>query len=184
MQDFNFFELYIAKRRHQGASDIHLGKLLLVVLVILAVWPMFNIAYAQFLQWEGRSLERQVISHEKYSLMEVVDQETKYIEEMKAQLPDLDRVDKILKGMVWLDEPFFYGLMSTVPGDVRLDRVVILPDKTMTVEGTASGKPAIAELEHNIRETNRFASLQVSSISHEEDTYTFTMSFQLKGGGQ
>lgn len=53
----------------------------------------------------------------------------------------------------------------------------------MELSGSASNKPAIAELEHNIRDTDRFESLYVQTISNQDNTYSFKMEFNLKGVG-
>lgn len=182
MHDFNFFELYGTKGRQQGASDFPFLKIILVLLAVLAAWPLFNLGYGAWLKYEEASLRNEVTSNEKYSLLKVANEETDTVAQMAVQTKALEILDQALKGSEWLDEPFFFALMSTVPKDVKFDAVSIFPNRTFIIDGTAANKASIAALENNIRETDRFDALYVKSITNEGGTYSFEMKFQLKGG--
>lgn len=182
MQDFNFFEPYLSKGRQQSATVVHYGLFLLIFAFLLAAWPLFNLGYGIWLQRQTASLEVQVTGSEKYPLLAQADQEKAAVAQMQAELGGLSKTDEALQAGEWLTEPFLFSLLSTVPKDVKLDSLSVQEGQKVALTGTASGKPAIAELAYNIRATDRFEGIYVSTISNKDGTYSFDMSFGLKGG--
>lgn len=184
MHDLNFFEPYLTKgRQQQSASTFHSGRLIVVLLVVLAAWPLFNFGYGMWLKHEAVSLQAEVMNDENYPLLEEADAQKQYIAQLQNQLAALNATDKALKDGEWLNEPFLFSLLSTVPKDLKMEQVSVLPEKKIQVNGSAAGKPAIAELERNIRDADRFESVFVQSISNKDGTYSFNMEFELKGVG-
>jgi len=184
MHDFNFFEPYLAKgRQQQSADSIKFDLLAVLLLIILVSWPAYNFVCEYQLKRETSALKAEVATDEKYPLLEQSDALNQYITNLQGQLKAITDVDTKLKDGAWLNEPFLFSLLSTVPKDVQLQEIQVNMDKAIEISGVASNKPAIAELERNVRETDRFESLYMDSILNEDGTYSFHMQFQLKGGG-
>lgn len=182
MQDFNFFEPYLSKGRQQSTAAVHYGLIVLALAVALAAWPLFNLGYGLWLQRQTAALQAEVTGSEKYALLAQAEQEKAAVAQMQTQLNSLDQTDQALQSGEWLTEPFLFGLLSTVPKDVQLDSVSVQAEQKVALTGTASSKPAIAELACNIRSTDRFGSVYISSISEKDGSYSFDMSFSVKGG--
>lgn len=183
MNDFNFFEPYLVKGKQPSASSFNPVPLICLLLALLAAWPLFNLGRSIQLKHEAASLEAEITGSEKYPLLAQADAQKQYIEQLQSQLTSLSNTDSALKNSEWLNEPFLFSLLSTVPKDLRVEDLSISPEKKVELSGSTSNKPAIAELEHNIRDTGRFESLYVQTISNQDDTYSFKMEFSLKGVG-
>lgn len=181
MNDFNFFEPYLTKGKQPNTSSFNPVPLICLLLFLLAAWPLFNLGRSIQLKSEAASLEAEVTGNEKYPLLAQADAQKQYIEQLQSQLTSLSNTDAELKSSEWLTEPFLFSLLSTIPKDLRVEDLSISPEEKVELSGSASNKPAIAELEHNIRETGRFESLYVQTISNQDNTYSFKMEFNLKG---
>ena len=182
MHDFNFFEPYLTKSRLQdSASSFKLDLLIIFLVIALTAWPAYNLVREFQLKRETAALKIEVVTNEKYSLLDESKSLDQYDKKLQEQLKSVSAVDTNLKGSVWLNEPFLFSLLSTVPKDAQVQDFEVYADKKVEISGVASNKPAIAEFEHNLRQTDRFDSLYVESISNENGTYNFKMAFQLKG---
>lgn len=184
MYDLNFFESFSPKGKHT-ASLFRSNMILIGILAaILAIWPIFNQAYSYKLEGDIAKLQAEVEKSEKYKLIEQTAALREYILERGNQLKVLQRKDKELQADEWLNEAFLYNLMSTAPKDLRFEKLAITPEKTISIEGAASNKPAIAELERSLRSSGRFSILHVQTIDRKEGTYQFVMNLELKGGNE
>ena len=182
MHDFNFFEPYLTRGRQQeSASSFKYDLLIIFLLIALTAWPAYNLVRGFQLKRETASLKAEVVTNEKYALLDESKSLDQYVKKLQEQLKSVSDVDTNLKGSVWLNEPFLFSLLSTVPKDVQVEDFLVYSDKLVEISGVASNKPAIAEFERNLRETDRFESLYVESMSNENGTYNFKMGFQLKG---
>lgn len=184
MYDLNFFESLSQKRNQQDASSRTLIQLTVLLVLLLAAWPLFNLGYSYQLKKEIIALEAQVTQNVKYPLLEQVNALSGYITERKGKLTELKKTDSEIKVSEWLNEAFLYTLVSSAPKDLRVNNLAILPKKTVQIAGSAKNKPAIAELERSLRDSGRFGDMLVQSIANKEGTYDFNMNLMLKGGSE
>lgn len=181
MQDFNFFEPYLVKTRQAGDS-LPLVPVVLLMVAILSAWPLFNLVYGLMIGRQVGALETEIVNSAEYPLLQTKANLSTEISQAQSSLGTMDQADQQIQGLEWLDEPFLFSLLSAVPKDIQLDSVSILAEKQVKLSGTAAGKPAIAELEHNLRQSSRFENLIVETIDSKLGTYNFQMSFSVKGG--
>lgn len=181
MYDFNFFESLSPKSKQQDVSNQSFLGLIVLLGILLALWPLFNLGYSYKLNKDIAVLKVEVTQNEKYPLLEQAGALTEYVTQRKGQLTVLKKTDGELKDNEWLNEAFLYNLLSTAPKDLRLNRLAVLPEKKILIEGSAKNKPAIAELERSLRDSDRFEDLFVQSIANKEGTYDFNMNLMLKG---
>ncbi len=182
MQDFNFFEPYLSKGRQPSAMAVRSGLLAMIFVAILCAWPLANFGYGFWLQRHTAQLQADVTGSDKYPLLAAAEQAEGAIAKMQANLDTLNSTDQALKASEWLTEPLLYSIVSAVPKDVKIDSLSVQAEKRVSLTGTATGKPAIAELSTNFRATGRFEGLYISSIASKDGTYTFDMSFSVKDG--
>lgn len=181
MYDLNFFESLSPRSKQQDASSRSLIGLTVVLVILLAAWPLFNVGYSYKLNKDIVSLEVQVTQNEKYPLLEQANALSEYITQRKGQLAELKKTDSQMKESEWLNEAFLYTLLSTAPKDLRFNKLAVLPEKKVQLAGSAKNKPAIAELERSLRDSDRFQVLHVQSIANNEGAYDFMMNLMLKG---
>jgi hypothetical protein len=186
MRDYNFFDPYVEKgKKHTGSSSpIPYPVLIGILVVLLAAVPVFNFIRGFQMDAQISDLETSVLNDPNYPMLSEAMALRLGIEDGKVRLETLKKMDIVLIDMEWLDEPFLFSLMSTVPKDLEIKNMSVLQDKNIQISGSATNKPAIAELEYNLRNTERFENLLVRSISNAEGVYDFMMTLQLKGAGE
>ena len=182
MQDFNFFEPYLNKGKQRSAVATRFGMYAAIFVGLLAAWPLINFGYGFFLQRQTAKLQTEITGSEKYPLLAQAEQAKADIAKLQGEVASVSATDETLKASEWLTEPLLYSIVSAVPKDVKIDSLTVQADKKVNLTGTASGKPAIAELSVNFRATDRFEGIFISSIANKDGTYTFDMSFSVKGG--
>ncbi|HWQ30129.1 MAG TPA: hypothetical protein VN549_03990 [Negativicutes bacterium] len=180
MHDFNFFESIASKNKRQNASQGSYNSLMILLAVLVAAWPLFNLGYSYKLNRDIESLKNEVTLNQKYPLLEQAQAIRQYLEERGSQLAALKKADSEVKASEWLNEAFLYDLLSKAPRDMRIDMLTVAPEKAVLITGSAKNKPAIAELERRLRDCGRFRDLNVDTIDNKDGVYTFNMNLVLK----
>jgi len=182
MQDFNFFEPYLNKGKQRSAVAARFGLYVTIFVGLLAAWPLTNFGYSFWLQQQTEKLQAEVTGSDKYPLLAVAEQTKADVMKLQGEVTSLRSTDEVLNAAEWLTEPLLYSIVSSVPKDVKVDSLSVQADKKVSLTGTAAGKPAIAELSLNVRDTDRFDDIFVSSIANKDGSYTFDISFRVKDG--
>lgn len=187
MRDYNFFEPYVdrGKKSSTSTSNTNYPLLIGLLIVLLAALPVYNLVQSMLMDRQIETLEASVLNDPDYPLLAEADMMRAGIEDGKVRLETLKKMDTVLTSMEWLDEPFLFSLMSTVPKDLEIKNMAIQQGQQIQISGSATNKPAIAELEYNLRNTERFTNLLVRSINNTETGfYDFMMTLQVKGAGE
>lgn len=186
MRDYNFFEPYVDRSKKSSTTGPVNFPLIIALLVLLvAALPVFNLVRSFMMDSEIEALEADVLNSPKYGLLAEADMMRAGIADGRARLEVLKKMDTVLTAQEWLDEPFLFSLMGTVPRDLEIKNMALNPGKEIQISGSATNKPAIAELEYNLRNTQRFENLLVRSINNTETGfYDFTMTLRVKGAGE
>jgi hypothetical protein len=187
MRDYNFFEPYVdrGKKSSTSTSNTNYPLLIGLLVVLLVALPVYNLVQSMLMDRQIEALETSVLNDPDYPLLAEADMMRAGIEDGKVRLETLKKMDTVLTSMEWLDEPFLFSLMSTVPKDLEIKNMAIQQGQQIQISGSATNKPAIAELEYNLRNTERFTNLLVRSINNTETGfYDFMMTLQVKGAGE
>lgn len=186
MRDYNFFEPYVDRNKRGGSSGpMNLPLIIALLVLLVAAVPVYNLVRSFMIDSQIKSLETEVLTHPKYELLAEADMLRVGIADGLSRLEVLKKMDATLTAQEWLDEPFLFSLMGTVPKDLEFKQMALNPGKEIQISGSSTNKPAIAELEYNLRNTQRFENLLVRSINNTETGfYDFTMTLRVKGAGQ
>jgi hypothetical protein len=188
MRDYNFFQPYVAGGiRRQTDTAISFVPLILLFLLVLTSYPAYNLYRIMQLNQEIETLQASVLDSPDYHLLSEVSSTRAVVAEAKGRLNTLTEMDKTLTAMDWLDEPFLETLMGVFPRDLAIENLVVALNRQVQLSGTATNKPAIAELELNLRNTKRFEQIHVPSITRDAtgrtDVFRFTLVMQVKEVG-
>lgn len=186
MRDYNFFEPYVDRnKKSSSTSNVNYPLIIALLVILVAALPVFNLVRSFMMDSEIKTLEADVLNDPNYPLLAEADMLRAGIADGKVRLEVLKNMDVVLSGQEWLDEAFLFSLMSTVPKDLEVKNMALNPGKEIQISGSATNKPAIAELEYNLRNTDRFENLLVRSINNTETGfYDFTMTLRVKGAGE
>jgi hypothetical protein len=189
MRDYNFFQPYLSRGKGRGQSDDQFPYVLFVLLLIIAVaaLPAYNYYRLMELDAEVDRLSTSVLNDPNYGLLSEVSTAQGIVNNARANLATLQQIDTNLTGAEWIREPFLEAVTGVFPRDVAMRNLTISPSGQVQITGEATNKPAIAELQLNLRNTGHFTNLHVPTISRgQEDgggTFSFVLLAQVKGVG-
>jgi hypothetical protein len=160
--------------------------IIILLAVVLAAFPLFNMYRLSQLDQEISSLQDSVLNDPNYPLLSQVSSTRAVVNEARGRLTTARQMDVALKTMDWLNEDFLLVLTGYVPRDVEITSIGVSPSGAVQMSGRATNRVAIAELEFNYRNTGRFTDLFIGNISRDggtADIYSFTLTMQTKGVG-
>ena len=183
MQDYNFFQPYLGKGTRRAEDALPIVPIILIVLFLLTNVPAYNLYRIMRTNRDTKKLEQTVLNSPDYHLLAEISSTRAAIAEATSRLALLDKMDQALVAQEWLNEPFLATLMGVFPRDLTIENLNISPSGQVQMSGAATNKPAIAELELNLRSTGRFASIHVPTITRDstESVFRFALTMQTKG---
>ncbi len=179
MRDINFFEPYVMKNRgKENKQKIFYGITALSIAAVVS-FPVFNLFYVQNMKRDIQHMQTTLEAPEaKEKLQRVEDKQAK-LEEIKKVLPIIQNNEKELQKIEILDEQFIQTIMDSIPKDLQFDSLNI-SDSNVNIAGKARDKSAVAELQYNLRATNKFSDIHVANISFKENEYDFSLQFAVR----
>lgn len=199
-RDYNFFSIAVGSRRSSKKKAVVYIILLLIYLLIAAgayyiLEHAINLGkkqiddYNTYLTSEETVAKRQQVKEKK----QVIDNLQKYSTSLDAFIQELEKTDIIGTNFIQL-------INSAIPEGLYFENVSMTVSQ-MQIQGNASGRAVIAEFLHNINSLDVFKEVHISVINtasegqdnqtqasqgglqnnqQAAETYTFTMSCQLK----
>lgn len=189
MRDYNFFQPYLFKGKGRGPGDDQFPYVLFILLLIIAVaaLPAYNYYRLMELDAEVDQLSTSVLNDPNYGLLSEVSSAQGIVNTARANLATLQQIDTNLTKAEWIKEPFLEALTGVFPRDVAMRNLTISPNGQVQITGEATNKPAIAELQLNLRNTGYFNNLHVTTISRAAEagaqSFSFVLLAQVKGVG-
>ncbi|MBM7613987.1 PilN domain-containing protein [Alkaliphilus hydrothermalis] len=182
MRDFNFFEPYLNKNTNFSGKT---GKYLVVVgaMTLLALYPLYNGIQIYKANSEVATVGGLVQSssiQEGKQLMEKLTNQRKALVERKEKLVG---VEEIFRGKDVINDLLIFTINDHIPEDVFLESVKISAGQIL-IQGVSKDQKSIALLDRNLRRNEAFKDVFISSIIGDLGSYTFTVSFSIKGGDE
>jgi type IV pilus assembly protein PilN len=178
MRDFNFFEPFISKEKKSEARGVPAKTLAVLLVLVLAAVPAYNFFQLYTLRSEAQALETRLLNDPNYIKLAEVEQKEADLVQYRVQLSNLSRADEAILASEQINERLLFVISGTLPRDLALNAMSI-NQGTIQVQGVAASKPAIAEMEYNLRQTGEFANIFVPSISENDGLFNFALTFQI-----
>lgn len=189
MRDYNFFQPYLFGGRGRGPSDDQFPYVLFILLLVIAAaaLPAYNYYRLMQLDAEVSQLSTSVLNDPDYALLAEVSTAQGIVNNARINLAALQQIDVNLAASEWVRAPFLEALTGVFPRDIAMRNLTISPNGQVQITGEATNKPAIAELQLNLRNTGHFTNLHVPTISRDQQdgggTFSFVLLAQVKGVG-
>ena len=180
MRDFNFFEPFQQKEKKSQVKGLPFWAIALILLIIAASWPAYNFFRIYTLRSEAQTLEERLVNDPNYHKLAEVEQKEADLLSYQDMLASLELADETIRESELIDERLFFVISGTLPRDLALNSMSI-NGRNIQVQGFAGSKPAIAEMEFNLRNTGEFENIFVPSISENNGLFNFGMTFQIRG---
>lgn len=181
MRDFNFFESFEQQKKRQEGPAIRYPFILVLVVLAAAAWPAWNFYQLYQLHNEITFTRNQLETDPRYPLFDAVIEKQEALTGQRQVLDTMKRSAELITEREVIDELLMFTIATAMPEDSALNSMSI-SGRDVQMQGVAGSKPAIAELEFNIRQTGRFEQIFIPSMSENEGMWQFNMSFRVKGG--
>jgi len=181
MRDYNFFRPYLTKQNILSKKQVILYTSITIVTVALVVTPIVNALLIKRMEDKTTIVSSIVDS-------EAVQEEIKKINNRQQQIQELQDYHKTLESInievIKIDiinDMFLQTITDRVPDDIFFQTINI-SQGSIQITGVGKSNVSIAEFEQNLRELPYFENVFIPNISANTGGYTFTISFQIKGG--
>ena len=179
MKDLNFFESYIVKKRLSVKREYVYYLIILTFGIIMLIYAILNQMKIINLRKE---IDKMKEITEDSSIINKVDEINikrkelntlkEYIDEIRLQYSYIDENSKI-------DNTLLEMLASSIPEGLFLTSVSVYSGE-INVVGRAKDELLIAQLSNNLKLYKPFKEVFISSISKENQYYSFNMDISLK----
>lgn len=183
MRDFNFFESFEQKQSRRQSPRVNFTLVIALLVLAAALWPAWNFYQLSQLDNQIESLDRQLTTDPRYPLFEDVSDKEAVLTEAQTQLEMLKKSTEMIGQREVITENVLFTIATAMPEDTALNSMTIAGN-SVQMQGVARSKPAIAELEYNLRGTERFEQIFIPSMSEADGLWTFNLAFNIKGGVQ
>ena len=180
MRDFNFFEPLQKREKKSEVKGIPFSLIVLILILIAASWPAYNFYRVYTLRSEATALEDRLVNDPNYHKLAEVEEKEEELQQYQNMLASLIAADESIHANEVIDERLLFVVAGTLPRDLALNSMSI-NDRSIQVQGIAGSKPAIAEMEFNLRNTGEFENIFVPSITENNGLFSFGMTFQIRG---
>ncbi len=179
MNDMNFFApLQTRKDKHSHSKIAPILLIGLLILIIAA--PLAAFGYEMILTAQIASIQHTIDLPENRAVLEKLDALQARLDAITKSLPDLGRKDKLLGTTEWVTENTMQVIIDTVPKQVSAN-IMTMADGSVQIDGISVDKPAIAEMEYNLRKSGLAESVFVSHITAMDGgSYAYSINFIVK----
>lgn len=191
MHDMNFFAPMLAKgapKKHGFLLKFAIG--LITISILAAPISLFAFTYVS----NSRIAEiKEVLSKpENVAIMSELQRKENRLAAFNTLIPQLSGRDNALQSVEWFNEELFQIAIDCFPKQARMITFNLLPMadskdssvmNAIEINGIASDKPAVAELEYNLRKVGRFEDIIVSTIEEKDGILSYSVKFSVKEGG-
>lgn len=179
MNDMNFFAPFLAtmKKSHKGMVP---KIFLLLLVVVMVVAPIAGFGYELYIKSEISKIQAVLDVPANKAIIDKLDAMQTRLNVINQSIPELKKKDQALKSTEVITENSIQVIINALPKQVVFTSLN-MKSSDISVMGTATDKPAIAEMEYNLRQTGLTENLLISDITKNDGgLFDFSINFKLK----
>lgn len=180
MRDFNFFEPYEQEPKKQTSGSNVLLIVAAGVLALCLAIVIFNSMSLMSLQKSIKGLDANMNNEEFKSKVANVQAKQVELTSLKADKAFFEEMNIVMDKQDKVNESAIRLIAEQVPDNLHLTDLSIVDNK-IDIKGKTYNKVAVAQFQHNLRETEEFKNLFVSEMVKEEAYYNFSIMLEAKG---
>lgn len=181
MQDFNFFETYTTEPEKKKSRGIWGVLAVVFFLFALVVWSVFGYVEIRNLENEIASAENSISYLQEENDFNRIDRLEEEVNRLQSELNALKEIESTLQKRSIITPHLIDLIARSTTEGMAFDALNIAEDQ-IQIQGNSTHPTSIAQMEHNIRNSNYFEDVFVPHITETNGLYSFSISFQLKGG--
>ena len=180
MRDFNFFAPYEQEPKKQTSGSNVLLIVAAGVLALCLAIVIFNSMSLMSLQKSIKDLDDNMNNEEFKAKVANVETKQAELVSLKADKEFFEEMNIVMDKQDRVNEAAIRLIAEQVPDNLHLTDLSIIEDK-IDIKGKTYNKVAVAQFQHNLRETQEFKNLFVSEMLKEEAYYNFSIMLEAKG---
>ena len=180
MRDFNFFAPYEQEPKKQTSGSNVLLIVAAGVLALCLAIVIFNSMSLMSLQKSIKDLDDNMNNEEFKAKVANVETKQAELVSLKADKEFFEEMNIVMDKQDRVNEAAIRLIAEQVPDNLHLTDLSIIEDK-IDIKGKTYNKVAVAQFQHNLRETQEFKNLFVSEMVKEEAYYNFSIMLEAKG---
>lgn len=181
MKDFNFFGPYLMKKSRLSKKQLVLYISVSIIAIVLVAIPVVNQLIIKNIENETILIGAAVYSEEAQQERQKINQKQKQIQDLQNYYKVLESIDNEITSIDIINDLFIQTITDRVPEEVFFQDIRI-SQSVIQITGIAKNNISIAKFEQNLRKLPYFENVFIPNISTNTGGYTFTISFQIKGG--
>lgn len=175
----NFFAPFLAGRK-KSRKGLVSEIFLIILVIILVVSPIAGFGYELYMNSENSKIQAVLDMPANKAIIEKLDAMQARLALINQSIPELKKKDQALKSTELITENSIQVIINALPKQVQFTTMNIIGSDT-SIMGTAIDKPAIAEMEYNLRQTGLVEELLISDIAkNDAGLFDFSINFKLK----
>lgn len=180
MRDFNFFAPYEQEPKKKTSGSNVLMIVAAGLLAICLALVIFNLMTLNSLNKSIADVESKMNDETFKAKVANVEAKQAELTSLKADKTFFDALDVVLDRQNEVNEAVVRLISEQVPDNLHLTDLSIVEEK-IDIKGKAYNKVAVAQFQHNLRQTEEFKNLFVSEMIKEDAYYNFSITLEAKG---
>jgi len=179
MSDLNFFDPYIEKQRFKISKSLLLNVLLLLIIISLIGYGIFNQIKLKKLKTEIN--EKRALAENSRILKEVkkIKVQEEEINRLFKEVEEIKIVNDYVEDINIINKNFLNSITSKMSEDMFLTSFNI-SNKYVDIVGISKDKLSIAQFKKGLESIEHMEDIFISDITKEEDFYIFDINISLE----
>lgn len=181
MKDLNFFSTYSKRTERKVNKNLLFYSIVILVTLSMVFYYAYNFVLMRRANKDLLASKTQIEEIEtNEKIKDVLDKEAK-IEELKEDVARLKALDDYVKEKDIINEGLLLTITNAIPGGLYLRNMMLNVD-SISIDGKALDKEAVAQFQHNLNKLDVFETIFVPGITYNENYYSFNMNIKFREG--
>jgi Tfp pilus assembly protein PilN len=182
MRDINFFSPYIYVKKKSKKKYVYIGLVVALFIGLIGGFTTINILKEKQLEKEVIAIQAEVANEETAKKLQAIEEKKRKIELLTKHYDMVTKINKEIDQIDLIQSNLLKTIGNTLPKETFIKSMVINTG-SIQFQGGAKGRIPIAELEHNLKQTNLFHDVHVNMINeeiNEEESYSLNNQFNIE----
>lgn len=179
MNDLNYFDSYIDKRKVKINKQIVYYIMLILVICFTIVYLIINHFRIRALSKDINKMKAVIEDKRIISKIDKIEEKETQLDSLKSSLYEIKLLNDYIEKNNIIDNYLLEMITSSTPDDIFFTSVSMYSDH-IEIIGKSKDQLSIGKLIENLESVEVFKSVFVSSISKEEQFYNFILNIDMK----
>lgn len=179
MKDLNFFDTYIVKKKIKIDKQIIFYIIGFTLIVLILIYSVFNQFRISKLSKEISTLNSVIEDERVIKKIDEINEKGSELDSLKDSIKQTEIQDSFIDENATIDDSILEMITSSMQEDVFLTSLSLYTDR-ISIIGKAKDQLLIAKFIENLESFETIKGVFVSSISKEDQYYSFILDLKLK----